>query len=111
MTARRTLPHRRYCETVDLRHQTETGDQAYSVSVGFSPEGDPAEIFVNKARTGSSLEAIARDGAILLSIALQYGVPCALMRNAITRDQNGAPSSIIGAVLDLLANDFRENRP
>jgi membrane-bound lytic murein transglycosylase B len=102
---RRVLPQRRYAETFDLRHRTETGDQSYSISVGyFADDLTPAEIFINGAKVGSGVEAVARDGAVLMSIALQYGVPLDVMRGAITRERGDAPSSIVGAVLDLLAH-------
>ena len=50
-------------------------------------------------------EAIARDGAVLLSLALQYGVPLETIKHAITRDGQGQPQSIIGAVVDRLSED------
>jgi hypothetical protein len=49
------------------------------------------------------LEATARDAAIVLSIAVQYGVPLEPIRHAVTRNADGSPSSIIGAVLERLA--------
>ena len=52
---------------------------------------------------GSDLEATARDAAIVLSIAVQYGVPLEPIRHAVTRNADGSPSSIIGAVLERLA--------
>jgi hypothetical protein len=103
---RTVLPQRRFNETFDLRHKTETGDVAYVVTVGFAeaapPFLTPAEVFINGPKAGSGVEAVARDGAVLLSIALQYGVPLAVVQGSITRDGNGAPSSAIGAVVDLL---------
>jgi hypothetical protein len=104
---RRTLPQRRHNETFDLRHKTETTDTAYAVTVGFfeaaPPFKQPAEVFINGPKAGSSVEAIARDAAVLLSIALQFGVPLDVVRGAITRDAGGYPSSVIGAVVDQLA--------
>jgi hypothetical protein len=106
MTARTVLPQRRFNETFDLRHKTETGDVAYAVTIGFAesagPFLTPVEVFINGPKAGSGVEAVARDAAVLLSIALQYGVPLAVVQGAITRDAAGAPSSAIGAVVDLL---------
>jgi hypothetical protein len=106
MTTRTVLPQRRFNETFDLRHKTETGDVAYAVTVGFAesapPFLTPVEVFINGPKAGSGVEAVARDAAVLLSIALQYGVPLAVVQGAITRDASGAPSSAIGAVVDLL---------
>lgn len=100
MTHRRILPHRRASETFDLRH----GDKntTFKVSIGYDPGGAPAEVFVTGAKAGSEVEAVARDGAVLLSLALQYGVPLDVMAGAITRDASGQPSTVIGAVLDRL---------
>jgi hypothetical protein len=47
-------------------------------------------------------QPIARDGAVLLSLALQYGAELENIRSAITRDEQGAPSSVVGAVIDRL---------
>lgn len=106
MTERRILPQRRFNETIDLRHRTETGDVAYAVTVGFAeiapPFLTPLEVFISAPKVGSATEGIARDGAVLLSLALQHGVPLATIQGAITRDASGAPSSAIGAVVDLL---------
>jgi hypothetical protein len=105
MPARRTLPLRRPVQTFELHHRTETADQSYQVSVGYFCDGEkmtPAEVFVNGAKVGSTVEAVARDAAVLLSIAMQFGVPLDVIRGAITRDAAGYPSSVIGAVVDKL---------
>jgi len=49
------------------------------------------------------MEAIARDAAVLLSIAIQHHVPLDILRHAITREQDGSASSIIGKVVDELS--------
>jgi hypothetical protein len=100
MTARRTLPPRRSSRTFELYHAAKQ----FTVSVGyFDPMcTQPAEVFVNGAKVGSDVEAVARDAAVLLSIALQYGVPLETMAGAATRGRDGEPMTIIGAVLDKL---------
>ena len=45
-----------------------------------------------------------------LSIALQHGVPAEAIRSAVTRDSQGEPSGIVGAVLDLLVDAGRATR-
>jgi hypothetical protein len=62
------------------------------------------EIFINGGKTGQEDEALSRDGAVLISLALQHGVGLDVLRNSITRDQDGSPSTIIGAVLDELCS-------
>jgi hypothetical protein len=100
---RNVLPPRRQCETFELEHE----QHRFQVSVGFfTPDllmqAKPAEIFISGSKVGSYAEGVARDGAVLISIALQYGVPIDVMAKSITRNVDGTPQTIIGAVLDQL---------
>ena len=99
MTQRRELPPRRRHSVFDLEHD----GIAYIVGVGFFPDDTPAEIFISTAKSGSHAETAARDGAILCSIALQYGAPLAVLRHAMTRSAAGVASGPLGAALDLIA--------
>jgi hypothetical protein len=101
MTARRTLPQRRHCETFEISFGGLA--RSHTITVGFYDDGTLGEVFINSGRSGEVVEAIARDGAVILSLALQYGAELENIRSAITRDGQGAPSSIIGAVLDQLS--------
>jgi hypothetical protein len=98
MATRQILPNRRLAETFEIEH----ADKRYTVSVGFFLPGKPAEVFISGSKAGSDVESVARDGAVLLSIALQYGVPLDVMAGAITRNADGKAQTIIGAVLDQL---------
>jgi len=100
MTARNTLPQRRHAETFELRHGGQ--NTVFAITVGRHLDGSIGEVFINGAKAGSGTEAIARDGAVLLSIALQYGVPLDTIKHAITRESDGSPSTIVGAVVDRL---------
>jgi hypothetical protein len=101
MTARRALPNRRCGETFELKHGGQ--NTVFAVTVGYyEPGGVIGEVFISGAKAGSEFEAVARDGAVLLSIALQFGVPLETIRHAITREHDGRPSTIIGAVIDRL---------
>jgi hypothetical protein len=48
---------------------------------------------------------LASDSAVLCSIALQYGAPLDVIRNALMRDPRGNASSPLGVVLDRLAEE------
>jgi hypothetical protein len=98
MTARAVLPNRRAAETFEVKHAR----QSVTVTAGYYADGALGEVFVTAPKVGSNLEAIARDAAVMLSIAVQFGVPLVTLRHAITREQDGTPSSIIGAVIDQL---------
>jgi hypothetical protein len=100
MTERRALPMRRRSETFEI----EFGglNKSHTVTVGYYDDDMHGEVFINGGKSGEVVEAIARDSAVLLSLALQYGVPLDTVKRAITRDGQGAPASIVGAVVDQL---------
>lgn len=80
----------------------------YHVAVGQFPDGSAGEVFITPqgaAGKGSMLEAIARDAAILMSFALQYGAKPDLLKRAMTRDEKNAPQTFIGAVLDAMEQE------
>ena len=98
---RHALPQRRAAETFELRH----GQQTVTVTTGYYADGTLGEVFVSAPKAGSSMEAIARDAAVLLSIAIQHRVSLNTLRHAVTREQDGSASSIIGKVVDRLARE------
>ena len=77
-------------------------DQEVIVTTGYHADGRVGEVFITSSKVGSNTEAIARDAAVVLSIAIQFGVPLTTLRGAVTREQDGSPSTVIGAVLDQL---------
>lgn len=89
----------------------------YEVGIGTFPDDDgrdtgrPAEVFVTGAKAGSDMQSIARDGSVLLSIALQYGAPLDVICRAITRLGDGVtPTSFLGALSDTVANEAERIR-
>jgi hypothetical protein len=90
MTERTRLPNRRGHPMLDFDH----AGQRYTASVTRFPTGEVAEVFINAAKGGSDIETVARDAAILISIAAQYGVPLEAFRHAITRNREGSPSGL-----------------
>jgi hypothetical protein len=75
---------------------------------GYYREGRPAEIFLSSDKPGSATEAIARDAAIIVSIALQYGAQLETIRAALTKDHDGSPATAIGAALEAIAAERRK---
>lgn len=95
---RATLPQRRHNETSTILFK----DKEFRVTLGFfADEVTPGEVFVAGPKE-SELDAFARDAAILLSLCIQHGVPIETITNALTRDQDGTPSTLIGLVADRL---------
>lgn len=99
---RNHLPSRRYSESFALRFGGR--NRTFHITCGYYDHGrrQLGEVFVSGGKSGQDDEALARDGAVLISLGLQHGVPLGIMGGAITRNQDGSPSSIIGAVLDQL---------
>jgi hypothetical protein len=93
---REPLAARRSHEAFNFRHW----DTEYTVGLGRSPDGAIREVFINGGKIGTQMETLARDSAVLLSIALQYGVPLDTLQHAMTRNADGSASGPIGALLD-----------
>ena len=96
---RRTLPQRRASETFTLRFW----NQNFTITIGRFPDGVIGEVFIDGGKTGQDVQSTARDAAVALSLALQYGAPLEAIRHAVTRNSNGEAASILGATVDCLA--------
>src|SRR5690348_9790163 len=95
---RERLPNRRRSEIRDFSY---AGNQ-FTVGLSRFGDGRVAEIFISSARPGSPIEAIARDSAVAVSIALQHGADLEALRGALTKNHDGGPASPLGAALDCL---------
>lgn len=104
MSDRKHMPLRRRAETIKVRH----GGATFHISTGHYAGGQLGEIFISTNKVGSNIEAMARDIAILMSLGLQHGCPIETISGALTREHDGSPSTIAGAVADRLA---RKERP
>lgn len=100
MTERSALPMRRRCETFEIAFGGLKN--SHVITVGYYADGTPGEVFITGGKSGEQVEAIARDGAILLSMALQHGVALDTIKHALTRDSQDEPQSIVGVVVDRL---------
>ncbi len=113
-TPRQRLPNRRPSHTETL----EVDNQVVIATVGFDPRtGQPCEIFLNAGKEGTMLSAMLADAAVVISIALQHGIPAAALAKSIGRLPSGpvtpadlegprpgrVPASPIGAALDLVS--------
>lgn len=97
MTAtRHHLPQRRPLETFNLTHLGIT----YSVGVGRYLDGRIGEVFINSDKVGTAADVLARDAAVILSLAFQHGITPAELSHAVTRDLDGKPSGLIGTILE-----------
>ena len=97
--SRARLPNRRPSETVAIEH----GGARFDVTIGLFPDGRVGEVFAGGAKSGSELDGLLDDAAILVSLLLQNGgEPAALAKTMGRLGDGTAPASVIGAICDLL---------
>src|SRR5262245_41944074 len=97
--SRERLPNRRLAETLEL----EFAGLRYTAMAGFYPDGSLGEVFIRNHKAGNASDTAVRDGGILISLLLQYGCAAETIANAVSRESDGTPAGVIGAVLDLVA--------
>jgi hypothetical protein len=97
---RTALPNRRHAERITFEHD----GQMFVGTLGYRDLMSmwPSEIFLSGGKPGSSLDAMTRDFAVVVSIALQYGLPLDVMSKAITRLDDGSAAGPGGKLLDLI---------
>lgn len=100
-TARVRLPGRRSSERREFRNSGVD----YIATVGFYGDGRIGEIFLNGGKLDSGADIMARDAAIAVSIALQFGAPIKVLADAMTRKADGSPDGPIGTLLQALVQE------
>lgn len=95
---RTVVPNRRQSEIVSFTHN----EIEFSGQMSYLPNGQPCEIFIEGGKPGSAIQAMARDSAVAISIALQFGTPIDVIRNSMTRDDHGSALGPIAAFLDIV---------
>lgn len=107
MHDRDALPPRRASETFDFVHSVP-GHQGinYIATIGFYDDGRPGEVFLNAEKLTTDLDIAARDSAILLSYALQFGADPASIALSMARDEEGRPLGVMGRLLDLMTMEM-----
>lgn len=106
---RELLPNKRFSVSFTVAFQGER----YDVTVGYYDDHRVGEVFINRimgkasAKVGTLLDGVCRDSAILLSIAIQHGTDLSTLHHAVTRDEDGEPSTIVGVIVDHLAKETK----
>lgn len=80
----------------------EIGNQPVTATIGYDDDLVPFEVFLDTPKTAPMSE-LARDTALLISLALQYGIPVEVMRAGVGRSEDGRPHTLAGEALDALA--------
>jgi hypothetical protein len=104
MTERRILEQRRSTFTFDLIDDGGKIEHNVSYSIyeppGTLPPHTVGEMFITSRKIGSGTEALARDAAILLSLAVQFNCPLDVIQHALTRNMDGSAQTFIGRAVD-----------
>lgn len=93
---REALPARRR----SIQFTFARGSIEFIGCIGFAKDRRPLEVFLSCGKTTTEIEALGRDAAILVSLALQYGCSFDTMRGAITRSHDGTAATLVGQLLD-----------
>ncbi len=115
---RQRLPNRRECHTETLA----VDGLSFEATFGFDESSRPREVFMAAGKEGSRLNAMLADAAVVISVALQHGVPGEALARSVGRQPAGpvapaeldhapgqkVPASPIGAALDLVVLFERE---
>lgn len=98
------LPNRRGGENLEF----VVGNTRFTASVRrASKRARVTEIFVNGPKVDSDVDVTIRDAAVVISIALQYGISASELANSTGRNPDASAASPIGAILDILAREER----
>jgi len=110
MTNRHRLANRRAHETIAIEHE----GQRYKIGLGREVTcierekvGPIVEIFLNAQKVNTQADVLASDGAILMSMLLQYGCPPADIAHAMKRNPDGSPASPLGRAAAFLIEGDR----
>lgn len=99
------LPPRREGVAMRVEHRMTNGEHfGLHVTANIDPSGRVREVFCANPMTGSDLDALLTDGAILISLLLQGGVTLAEIGAKLgeVRPESGipgAPASAIGTIV------------
>lgn len=73
----------------------------YHVTIGRSVDGQIAEVFLDAGKPGSAINIMAKDAAVVFSIARQFGAPVQAISAALSQELNGKHIGPLGIALYL----------
>lgn len=102
---RQALPSRRQNTTRDL----VVGGKIYTLCIGYDEAGAPREVFCDGPKYGSAMQAFIADACIIISLALQHGIPKDELLHSLGQipafhggQQTQTYASPIGAIVDAI---------
>jgi ribonucleoside-diphosphate reductase alpha chain len=103
MADRNLLPPKRRTETVKRKVDGFT----LHISVGFYPDGSVGEVFVNSSKEGTQMRELLRSLSMVMSIALQHGVPLGEVLDAIEDKHTSTVGDAISSAIKEISNEPR----
>jgi len=103
MTGRMRLSNRRASTSFNF----EMNGLVFTATYSKCADGRVAEIFLANHKSGSQADASCRDAAVAASLAIQFGCPLDVLRDALLRDIRGIAATPLGAALDVIAGENR----
>jgi len=91
MSDRNRLPKRRQSERFDFTYPPDqaASGMRFTATIGFYDDGRIGEVFLIAGKSETAMESMARDMAVVASIALQYGAPLEVIKGALTKLSDG----------------------
>lgn len=119
--------HRLRDRRMSVSEVIEIGGQTYTATAGIDISVlGVREVFLSAAKEGSGMDAILGDAAVVISVALQHGVPIEALAKSVARIRTmplapkdldfehlseTVPATALGATLDFLQDVLAEARP
>src|ERR1700722_8882147 len=97
MMARTKMADKREAITLEFQHQYAGADpREFTATAGLYPNGGIGEAFIHLSDGKEKTVTVdARDAAVLLSFALQYGAPLREMAPAMLRGADDTPHGLM----------------
>lgn len=102
MTTRQRVSDRRAHETIAIEHE------GHPYRIGLGREfanggcGPVVEVFINAEHFNSTMDSMVSDGAILMSMLMQYGCPPETILKSMSQRSDGTPTSPLGRAAALI---------
>lgn len=101
MSERQRLPDRRESRLADF---TQDGVH-YRLHWSRFPDGRIGEVFLDAGRPGDPIDCMAKDAAVVLSMALQFGADPAAILAAMSQEADGTMRGPLGRALRIIRGE------
>ena len=96
------VPHAEHRKELPIERRSivrkfRVGDAEGYLTIGFFPDNTPGEVFLRVNKLGSTVQGFCNAFAIMISLALQYGVLSAVIASRL-RDENFPPQDNVKAM-------------